>query len=167
MTHINRRGQTRSIFLFAARSRNRRWERKMKVKDVMHKGVQFAEQNTPIKEIAKQMRDFDIGAMPVTAKGHIVGIITDRDLTCRALADGADLSQLTAKDVMTKNAICCSPEDDVKTAVQTMEAKRIRRLAVTDEHHAVLGMLTLGDISYKLSKQASGEVLRAVSAHHG
>ncbi|MGB8279000.1 MAG: CBS domain-containing protein [Methylovirgula sp.] len=138
----------------------------MKVKDVMHKGAQFVEQDTPLKEIAKKMRDFDIGAMPVTANGHIVGMITDRDLTCRALADGTDLSQLTAKDVMTKKAICCAPEDDIDSAVETMEAKQIRRLAVTDEHHAVLGMLSLGDISSRLSKQASGEVLRAVSAHH-
>jgi CBS domain-containing protein len=139
----------------------------MQVKDVMHKGVQCAEQNTPVKEIARQMRDFDIGAIPVTAKGHIVGMITDRDLACRALADGADLDHVTAKDVMTKNAVCCWPDDDVKTAVETMEAKQIRRLAVTDEHHAVLGMLSLGDISNKLGKQTSGEVLRAVSAHHG
>ncbi len=138
----------------------------MKVKSVMHKGAQFVEQNTPVKEIAKKMRDFDIGAMPVTANGHIVGMVTDRDLICRALADGASLGQLTAKDVMTKNAICCSPEDDIDSAVEMMEAKQIRRLAVTDEQHALLGMLSLGDISTKLSKQVSGEVLRAVSAHH-
>lgn len=138
----------------------------MKVKDVMHKGAQLVEQSTPVTEIAKRMRDFDIGALPVTSKGHIVGMITDRDLACRALANGADLAKLTAKDVMTKNALCCSPDDDVETAVETMEAKKIRRLAVTDENHAVLGMLSLGDISTKLSKQACGEVLRAVSAHH-
>ena len=95
----------------------------MQVKEIMHKGVQFAEQNTPVKEIAKQMRDFDVGAIPVTARGHVVGMITDRDLACRALADGADVDHVTARDVMTKNAVCCSPEDDVKTAVQIMEAK--------------------------------------------
>lgn len=138
----------------------------MKVKDIMHKGAQFVDQSTPVKEIAKKMRDFDIGAIPVTAKGHIVGMITDRDLTCRALADGADLSHLTAQDVMTKKPICCAPEDNIDSAVEMMEAKQIRRLAVTDEHHAVLGMLSLGDISTRLSKQASGDVLRAVSAHH-
>ncbi len=138
----------------------------MQVKDVMHKGAQWTEQDTPVREIARQMRDYDIGAIPVTAKGHVVGMVTDRDLTCRALADGPDLGKVTAKDVMTKNAICCSPEDDVNTAVQTMEAKHIRRLAVTDEHQALLGMLSLGDISSKLSRQTSAEVLRAVSAHH-
>lgn len=138
----------------------------MKVKSVMHVGAQVVEQNTPVREIAKQMRDFDIGALPVTANGRIVGMLTDRDLTCRVLADGADLARLTAKDVMSKEAFCCSPDDDVATAIKTMESKRIRRLAVTDKEHAVLGMLSLGDISSKLSKQMSGEVLQAVSAHH-
>jgi len=138
----------------------------MKVKDIMHKGAQFVDQSTPLMEIAKKMRDFDIGAIPVMAKGHIVGMITDRDLTCRALADGADMSRLKAQDVMTKKPICCAPEDDVDKAVEMMEAKQIRRLAVTDEHHAVLGMLSLGDISLRPSKQASGDVLCAVSAHH-
>ncbi len=139
----------------------------MQVKDIMHKGVQLAEQNTPVREIARQMRDYDVGAIPVTAKGHVVGMVTDRDLTCRALADGADLGKVTAKDVMTKNVVCCSPNDDVNAAIQTMEAKHIRRLAVTDENHALLGMLSLGDISSKVSRQTSAEVLRAVSAHHG
>lgn len=138
----------------------------MKVKDIMHHGVQSVEQTAPIMEIAKKMRDFDVGAIPVTSKGHVVGIVTDRDIACRAFADQAGSKQMTAKDVMTKNAICCSPEDDIKSAVQTMESKKIRRLAVTDEHNAVLGMLSLGDISFKLGKQVSGEVLSAVSAHH-
>lgn len=138
----------------------------MRVKDIMHKGARSVEQTTPVHEIAKQMRDFDIGALPVVAKGRVVGMVTDRDLTCRALADGADFSQLTAKDVMTKNAVCCSSEDDINTAIQTMEQKQIRRLAVTDEHHAVIGMLSLGDISSRLSKQTCAEVLSAVAAHH-
>ena len=138
----------------------------MKVKDVMHKGAQVIEQNAPVEEIARKMRDFDIGAMPITDKGHIVGIVTDRDLACRAFANRADIAHLKAKDIMTRNAICCSPDDDIETAVETMEKKQIRRLAVTDENHAVLGMLSLGDISSRLGKQTSGEVLHAVSAHH-
>lgn len=138
----------------------------MRVKEIMHRGAKSVDQTTPIYEIAKQMRDFDIGVLPVVAKGRIVGMVTDRDLTCRALADGRDVARLTANDVMTKNAVCCSPEDDIETAVQTMEQKQIRRLAVTDEHHAIIGMLSLGDISSRLSKQTCGEVLSAVAIHH-
>ena len=138
----------------------------MKVKDVMHKGTTCVEPGTPVKEIAKRMRDSDVGAIPVNADGRLVGIVTDRDVTCRALAGSGNLTTMTAKDVMTRDVLCCSPDDDIKAAIETMEAKQIRRLPVTDSHKAVIGMLSLGDISHKVSKELSGEALRAVSGHH-
>lgn len=96
----------------------------------------------------------------------MVGIVTDRDITCRALADSGDLAKITAKDVMTKHVVCCSPDDDIQVAIETMEAKQIRRLPVTDSHRTMIGMLSLGDISHKVRKELSGEMLRAVSGHH-
>ena len=139
----------------------------MKVKDVMHKGTTCVEPGTPVWEIAKRMRDNDVGAIPVKADSQLVGIVTDRDIACRALGDSGNLAGITAKDIMTKNVVCCSPDDDVQVAIETMEAKKIRRLPVTDSHKAMIGMLSLGDISHKVSKELSGEVLRAVSGHHG
>ena len=138
----------------------------MKVKDVMHSGATCVEPSTSVREVAKHMRDNDVGAIPVRSDSQLVGIVTDRDIACRAVADGGNLGTLTAKDIMTKNVICCSPDDDVTVAIKTMEAKKIRRLPVTDSHKAMLGMLTLGDISHKATKELSGEVLRAVSGHH-
>ena len=73
---------------------------------------------------------------------------------------------MTAKDVTTKNVVCCSPDDDVRVMINTMEAKQIRRLPVTDSHKTMIGMLSLGDISHKFGKQLSGELLRGVSGHH-
>ncbi len=138
----------------------------MKVKDVMHKGAAFVAPDTLVSEIAKRMRDNDIGVMPVTADGHLVGIVTDRDITCRAVADGKDSGRLTAKDVMSGKVVCCSPDDDVAKAIKTMETKRIRRMPVTDSAENMVGILSLGDISHKVGDELSGEVLRAVSAHH-
>jgi CBS domain-containing protein len=138
----------------------------MKVKDVMHKGATCIEPSTLVTVIAKQMRDTDVGAVPVRADGQLVGIVTDRDITCRAVADGGDINKLTAKDVMRKDVTYCSPEDDVTVAIKAMEAKKIRRMPVTDSHRTMIGMLSLGDISHKVSKELSGEVLRAVSGHH-
>ncbi len=138
----------------------------MKVKDVMHKGATCVDPSTPIKEIAKRMRDADIGAVAVKADGHLVGIVTDRDITCRAFAHGDTRTKMTAEDVMTKDVVCCSPDDDVNVAIEVMEAKQIRRLPVTDSQKTMIGMLSLGDISPKVNKELSGEVLRAVSAHH-
>lgn len=138
----------------------------MKVKDVMHKGTTSIQLDTPVRNIAKQMLKFDIGAVPVRANGKLVGIVTDRDITCRALANGGNVDAMTAKDVMTKKVISCSPEDDITSAIKMMEAKKVRRLAVTDSGRGVVGMLSLGDVSHKVSKEQSGEMLRAVSAHH-
>jgi len=138
----------------------------MKVKDVMHKGTTCVEPSTPVREIAKRMRASDVGAIPVKADSQLVGIVTDRDITCRALADSGNLAKMTAKDIMTKDVICCSPDDDIQVAIDTMEAKQISRLPVTDSHKTMIGMLSFGDISHKVSKELSGEMLRAVSGHH-
>jgi CBS domain-containing protein len=138
----------------------------MKVKDLMHTGAICVEPSTSVKEIAKRMRDDDVGALAVKANGHLVGIVTDRDITCRAFTHGDNLNRLTAENVMTSNVVCCSPEDDIEVAIDVMESKKIRRLPVTDVHRNMIGMLSLGDISHKVNKELSGEVLRAVSAHH-
>jgi CBS domain-containing protein len=138
----------------------------MQIKDVMHKGAICVEPTTPVREIAKRMLDDDVGAIPVRANGQLVGIVTDRDITCRAVAATRDLSELTAQDVMTKNVTCCSPEDDIAAAIKTMERKKVRRLPVTSKDSGLMGMLSLGDISHKVAESLSGEVLRAVSAHH-
>jgi CBS domain-containing protein len=138
----------------------------MKVKDVMHKGAVCVAPTTLVSEIAAQMRDDDIGVMPVKADGHLIGIVTDRDIACRAVPGGKDLGQMTAKDIMTSKVVCCLADDDVAKAVKTMEAKRIRRLPVTDSGENIVGILSLGDISHKVGDEMSGEVLRAVSAHH-
>jgi CBS-domain-containing membrane protein len=84
----------------------------------------------------------------------------------RALADSNVAASLTAQDVMTRDVVCCSADDDVEIAIDVMEAKQIRRLPVTDSHKNMIGMLSLGDISHKVSKELSAEVLRAVSGHH-
>ena len=67
---------------------------------------------------------------------------------------------------MTKDVICCSPDDDIEVAIETMGAKQIRRLPVTDSHKTMIGMPSLGDISHKINEELSGEMLRAVSGHH-
>jgi len=138
----------------------------MKVKEAMHKGTTCVEPSTLVIDVAKHMRDDDVGAIPVRADGRLVGIVTDRDIACRGVTHGGDISRLTARDVMTKDVVCCSPEDDLSVAIKIMEGKKIRRLPVTDTHKTMIGMLSLGDISHKASSDLSSEVLRAVSAHH-
>lgn len=137
----------------------------MKVREAMHSGVTCVEPNTSIREVARRMKQEDIGAIPVKSDGELIGMITDRDLACRALGDGADISRLTARDVMTKGAICCLASDDLADAVALMEGQKIRRLPVVQDEE-VIGILSLGDISRAASQKMSGEVLRSVSGHH-
>lgn len=138
----------------------------MKVKEVMHTGVSWVEPDTSVAEVAKRMRSEDIGAVPVGEHDRLIGMVTDRDITCRGTAEGAHPNELTARDVMSKGIVFCRDEEDVDDALRIMEEKKIRRLPVLNEEKRMVGMLSLGDISSKVSESLSGEIMRAVSAHH-
>jgi CBS domain-containing protein len=78
----------------------------MKVKDVMHKGVDWVSPDTPVSELAKLMREHDIGAIPIGENDRLIGMVTDRDIVCKGLAeDSFDASNATARDVMTRGSI--------------------------------------------------------------
>jgi len=138
----------------------------MQVKEAMHPGVEWVEPDTLISVVAQKMRDLDIGAIPVCEKDHLVGMLTDRDITCRAVANSADLSKLTAGDVMTEGVVYCRDIEDLDDAIRIMEDKQIRRMPAIDEEKRMVGMLSLGDVSHAASQQLTGEVLKAVSDHH-
>ena len=138
----------------------------MKVKDVMHQGVTWVEPTISIREIARRMRDDDIGSIPIGENDRLVGIVTDRDIICRGVANGADCNALTARDVMSKPIIYCRADDDLELAIRIMEKNKIRRLPVIDKDKRLVGILALGDISEIVGQDAAGEVMRSVSAHH-
>ena len=138
----------------------------MKVRELMHKGVEIVAPDTPLAKLAKTMREKDIGAVPVATNGKLVGIVTDRDITVRAVANGKDLSRMTAEDVMTKGVVCCRDNDKLRDVIGMMEEKKIRRIPVTDENEHIVGMVSLGDISSGAPAKLSAEALHAVAAHH-
>jgi len=138
----------------------------MKVREVMHKGVTWVAPTEPVVNIAKKMRDEDIGAVPVGENDRLIGMVTDRDITCRGAAEGADPKKLTARDVMSKGIVFCRDDEEVDDAIHIMESKKIRRLPVINEAKRMVGMLSLGDLSSKVPESLAGEVVRAVSAHH-
>lgn len=120
----------------------------MKVKEMMHKGVEWVSPDTSITAIAEMMQEGDIGAIPVGENDRLVGMVTDRDLAVRGLVKGTDISKLTAKDVMTKGVTWCRDSDSATEAARLMETKHIRRLPVIDEKKRMVGMLSLGDLSH-------------------
>jgi CBS domain-containing protein len=138
----------------------------MKVKQAMHQGVQWVDPNTSIKELARLMREHDIGAIPIGENDRLVGMVTDRDIVCRCVAAGLDVAEVTARDVMSKGIVFCSDQEELDDAARIMEDKRIRRLPVINQDKRMIGMLSVGDISHTGARDLTGEVMQAVSAHH-
>lgn len=141
-------------------------ERAMKVRDAMHGKVEWAQPTETVQSLAKRMRDLDIGSIPVGENDRLIGMVTDRDIALRAVADGRDPALLTAREVMSEGIVYCRDDEDLEDAVRIMEQKQIRRLPVIDGKKRMVGILSLGDISHCASRQLTGEVAAAVSAHH-
>jgi CBS domain-containing protein len=139
----------------------------MKVKEAMHKGVDWVGPDTPVTELAKLMCQHDIGSVPIGENDRLIGMVTDRDIVCKGLAsDGFNPGLATARDVMTPGIHCCREEDDLAEAVRHMEQLQIRRLPVINKNKRMVGILALGDISQVAPKDLLSECVRKVSAHH-
>jgi CBS domain-containing protein len=139
----------------------------MKVKDAMHKGVDWVAPDTPIIEIAKLMRTHDIGAIPIGENDRLIGMVTDRDIVCKGLTeDGFDARRTTARHVMTPGIHCCRDDDDLAKAVRHMEELKVRRLPVINKNKRMVGILSLGDVSRSASSDLLSEIVKNVSAHH-
>lgn len=138
----------------------------MKVEKAMHVGVEWRDPDTPVVEIAAAMRDHDVGAIPIGSDDRLVGIVTDRDIVCRGVAAGGDLSALKARDVMTQGVAYCRSEDDLDSAIRIMEARKLRRLPVIDADKRMVGMLSLGDVARAAPLSLSGELAKSVAEHH-
>ena len=138
----------------------------MKVKSAMHKGAEWVAPDTPLTDVAQRMKKLDVGSIPVGENDKLVGMVTDRDITCRGLTNGHDVGKLTARDVMTKGIVYCKDDEDLDDALRIMEQKKIRRLPVINDKKRMVGMLSIGDITHAASHELSGELMAAVSAHH-
>ena len=139
----------------------------MKVKDVMHKGVDWVSPETPVSELAKLMCEHDIGAIPIGEYDRLIGMVTDRDIVCKGLAqDNSDSRRATARDVMTANIHCCREDEDLAKAVRHMEELKVRRLPVINKNKRMIGMLSLGDVGQAAPVELLSECVRSVSAHH-
>ena len=138
----------------------------MKVKDAMHEGVTWVGPETPVRELARSMRDEGIGSIPVGENDRLIGMVTDRDIAIKAFVDGKDPASLTARDVMNGPILYCRTEEDIDDAARLMEQHQVRRLPVIDENKRMVGILSLGDIASASSSALTGEVTHSVAEHH-
>jgi CBS domain-containing protein len=151
----------------AAESARQQGRSTMKVQIAMHKGVEWVGPDTPVAELAKLMREHDIGAIPIGENDQLIGMVTDRDIVCKGLAeDSFDARRATARDVMTSGIHCCREDDDLAKAVRHMEELKVRRLPVINKSKRMVGILSLGDVSHSASGDLLSECVKSVSAHH-
>lgn len=140
----------------------------MKVKEAMHRGVEWVGPDTPIAEIARLMRDHDVGAIPIGEDDRLIGMVTDRDIVCKGIAGNGwfDAGKATARDVMTPGIHCCREDEDLAKAIRHMETLQVRRLPVISKSKRMVGILSLGDIGELASKDMLAECVKGVASHH-
>jgi CBS domain-containing protein len=134
-----------------------------KIRDIMTRELETAAPHTTLEEIATMMREEDVGSIPVVEDGKLIGIVTDRDIVVRAIAEGRDPSDTTAKEVLSQNLATATPDMDLERAARLMAERQVRRLPVV-EGKKLLGIVSLGDIAVKEEgSEVSGEALERIS----
>ena len=133
------------------------------IQDVMTRDVQSISPEDSVRRAAQLMDEFNIGSIPVCDGPKLVGMITDRDITVRAVARGMDPNHTRVEEVMTREVLSCSSDAEVEQACELMEQRQVRRLLVTGEDDSPVGIVSLGDIALCLRESQSGEVLKKVS----
>jgi CBS domain-containing protein len=138
-------------------------EADMQIKDVMTPDVSFVNPDTPIREIARRMRDHDIGSTPVVEHDRLIGMVTDRDIVLRVIAEGADVHAARARDAMSLGILYCFEDDSVESVLENMGDNQIRRLPVVNRQKRLVGFVSLGDLSLAGKRRAAGEALQEIS----
>jgi len=135
----------------------------MKIQDVMTADVSFVAPTTPILEIARKMRDGDIGSTPVVEDEQLVGMVTDRDIVVRVIAEGGDVRTKTARDAMSPGVLYCFADQAVESVLENMGDQQIRRLPDVDREKHLVGVVSLGDLALSGRRKAAGEALQEIS----
>jgi CBS domain-containing protein len=135
----------------------------MQIKDVMSTRVTVVAPSTPVEEVARKMRDADIGATPVVHEDKLVGMVTDRDIVLRLIAEGVSIENAIASDAMSPGILFCFEDDPVERVLENMGEHQVRRLPVVDRDKRLVGVVSLGDLSLTGRRKAAGEALLEIS----
>jgi len=138
----------------------------MKVRDVMTKDPDCCTPESKLSEVARMMVSRDCGQIPVVEdKGSMrpVGVVTDRDIIIRSVAEGRNPLDMTARDVMTTPAVTVTPETKLEDCCRTLEKNQVRRVPVVDERGSCCGMVSQADIAQHAPDKMTAEVVKTVS----
>ena len=139
----------------------------MKCKEIMTKDPVCCLPDEGVQKAAKLMRDENVGVIPIIEDEDtktLLGIVTDRDLAIRVVAEGRDVGGTRIKDVMTTGAVSCRPDDDLQKALDAMEENQVRRIPVVDHNQKIVGIIAQADVATRLSEpKKTAEVVEEIS----
>jgi CBS domain-containing protein len=136
----------------------------MKVRDVMTPDVEVIHPQSGLPAAAMAMRKLDVGSLPVVKDGHLEGILTDRDIAVRAVAENRDLTTALVDDVMSRDPVTIQEDEDVQAAARLMADRQVRRLPVVDHDGRLTGILAMADLAVDRETQdEAGKALEGVS----
>jgi len=136
----------------------------MQVGEVMTRHVEVIDSNAPLREAASKMKTLDVGLIPVCDGEKLRGMLTDRDITVRGVAEGYDPSKTKVADIMSTDLAYCYEDDEIDAALNLMEKRQIRRLPVISRQKQLVGIVSLGDLAVHTGQKARvGETLEEVS----
>jgi CBS domain-containing protein len=138
----------------------------MKVSDVMTRDVQTVSPDQPVQEAANFMLNADAGSIPVTDGGRLIGMITDRDIAVRGIANGCG-PDTPVRELMTDNLVIARIDDDIEEVATKMSDAQVRRLPVIDEEERLCGIVSLGDLSRETDNGTASQALEGVSQPGG
>ena len=132
------------------------------IAQIMTKSVATVQRDETLQAAARRMRDMDVGSLPVLDGQAIVGMVTDRDIAVRGVADGMVAQESVVGDVMTEDVRCCRADDPVEAVMAEMGDARVRRLPVLDADNAIVGVVALADLATRQSAHTD-DTLREIS----
>ena len=132
------------------------------VGDVMTPDVESATSSQVLRDAARLMKAGDFGSMPVVEQGRLVGMLTDRDIVVRAIAEGLDANTTPVGDVASRNLVMATPDQDLDEALALMAQHRVRRLPVVEDGMLV-GVLSQADVALEAKEKKTGEVVQEIS----
>lgn len=138
----------------------------MNISECMTRDVRLANPDMSLREAARLMGECDAGALPVGMNDRLVGMITDRDMAIRGMAEGKG-PEAKVRDCMSRDVRWCFEDDDVEDCLQTMADEQIRRMPVLNRAKRLVGIVSLGDLTEAAQPQQAGRTLSAISRHGG
>lgn len=129
------------------------------VSDIMSRNVVWVEPKTLVSDVAKKMREKDCGCILVGENEKLVGVITDRDIAIRCVAEGHDCSKTSAKEIMSPSVLYCRETDSCEDVAQNMAEAKVRRLLVLDSNKRMVGIVSLGDLARDAEETDTGAAL--------